>query len=512
MKPRRRVFIAAALIFALAPMTACTDWSEALSEPGFAALAPGSGGGDPSSGGADATGTRVIHVDTWTPPRADVVGGRSGADAATADAAMGTDAPGGPDVAGGPDAAGGTDAAEDGSASADDAADAGAGPDVDLDTKPGSDALADGGAGADAVTDTGMGADAVADGGTGMDVIAETGGGVDAVVDSGLDTATAPDSGSDAGVDSGPALDSGMDAVVDTGPSPDGGADTFEDTGAVEDTGSVEDSGSVEDTGADVPPVDAGADSGDAVSGSDWQGFDDATFPDSGDIYGGAVASCTDLYLLTIESCGYNPTVACIDQAAAVGSQYANWLYEPLHACLVETCVPLCAGQTEGKCVEACLGKYCTNQFFSCISSGQSGKIDCAQTFGCFSQYEGKMLTIAALCYANATPSAQKALAGFVGCVSQPQTDSCMGEIAACYGSGNLSCAEVLQCTDGCSGDGNCGFDCIGQATPAAATKLDALADCMTANCSECNGNSTCEGQCIQQSCNTEFVDCFTDQ
>lgn len=284
--------------------------------------------------------------------------------------------------------------------------------------------------------------------------------------------------------------------LVDAG----GGDVQVSDTSSSSDTVDISDSLGTDSTS-----------SGDAI-GVDWQGYPDANFPDGADIYGGPINSCLSVYLFQQENCGKNsPTSACIDQAGQAGSLYANYLFEPLAECEKAVCVPQCAGALDGTCLEKCIGKYCATQFLGCVANDTTGSSSCPTAFQCAGQYPDKLLTIASACYANATPAAQKQMAALIGCSAQPQTSSCLPEIAACYQSANptATCQQVATCTGGCGSDQTCVWTCIGAASPAALQKIQALGDCQAACKAQCGGSQACTDDCNTKTCGAQVADCL---
>lgn len=249
-------------------------------------------------------------------------------------------------------------------------------------------------------------------------------------------------------------------------------------------------------------------------SGTDWQGYPDASWPEDADIYGGAINSCLAVYLFQQESCGKNaPSAACIDDAAKVGSLYANFLFEPLAVCQQAVCVPQCAGATDGLCMEQCVGKHCTGQFLACVANNTSGGADCATTFTCADKYPDKLLSIASACYANASPAAQKQMAGLIGCVSKPQTQSCLDQIATCYAvpNANSNCGATVNCMQGCSGSNPCTWQCLGKSSVASIQLLQAFWDCSLQQCGYCGEDQACKDACNGQQCGMQLKECLAN-
>ena len=256
--------------------------------------------------------------------------------------------------------------------------------------------------------------------------------------------------------------------------------------------------------------ADAGADVGDAAWDPDWLGYGDVSFPDGSDIHGGVLDSCWSLYGIVFEETCTNAdlTVACIDSESALGSIYAQYLFEPLRKCVVANCVPKCTGAGSKDCLEQCRAKNCAYPLFACASEGVSGTKGCPETFACMQQYENKFFSMAFHCFGKASPTAKKQLAEFFACGTEPQTDSCFDQIAACYGpAGNATCGETIQCSENCpQDDGVCGFECIGKADADGQNKLDLLWDCIIAKC------DNQPDSCIGQKCPLEVADCLNDK
>ncbi len=246
----------------------------------------------------------------------------------------------------------------------------------------------------------------------------------------------------------------------------------------------------------------------------DWQGYPDANFPADADIYGGPINSCLSLFLFQQETCGkHNPSAVCIDQIAKKGSLYANYIFEPLRACETAICTDLCALAVDETCMNQCMGKYCTGPFLGCVSNNSSDSADCAATWTCAQQYPGKLLTIGAICYANASKDAQLQLDGLISCSTKPQTESCFKQIGKCFQSASpsASCNETLQCSQACGGDQVCTWKCLGNATPQGIQFADGLFNCINSNCTPfCNGDKTCQDKCTATQCSGQLADCLT--
>ena len=254
----------------------------------------------------------------------------------------------------------------------------------------------------------------------------------------------------------------------------------------------------------------------DGLTGLDWQGYPDASYPDDADVYGGAINSCLSLYLYQQETCGKNnPTAACIDGVANQGSLYANFLFEPVRACQDALCVDLCAMAIDETCMNQCIGKNCPNQFLSCVSNDEHGTAGCQATFSCSMAYPGKLLTIGAKCYANGTLAAQLQVGGLIACETKPNTDSCFQAIGDCYDQGAAAtntCMQTITCTQNCGGNQDCVWTCIGKATPSARKAVDALGDCMVTVCTpKCNGDQNCQNACLSSDCSTQFNACVSN-
>ncbi len=267
----------------------------------------------------------------------------------------------------------------------------------------------------------------------------------------------------------------------------------------------------------DVFTPDASTDVGKSdVIDFDWQGYGDANYPADADIYGGAINSCLSVYLYQQENCGKNsPSSACIDQSAKIGSLYANFLFEPLAECQKAMCVPQCAGSMDNSCMEQCVGKYCALPFLSCVANDTSGASGCAAAFDCTALYPGKLLTIASACYANATPAAQNQMAALIGCTGQPQTESCLDQIATCYAvpGASATCAQTATCMQGCGGKDTCSWKCLGQAGSQGVALLDAFWDCAVAVCKpKCgDNNKACQDDCYAKECGPQLTACLTN-
>lgn len=246
----------------------------------------------------------------------------------------------------------------------------------------------------------------------------------------------------------------------------------------------------------------------------DWQGYPDANFPADADIYGGPINSCLSLFLFQQETCGKNnPSATCIDTIANKGSLYANYIFEPLRACETAICTDLCALAVDETCMNQCMGKYCTGPFLGCVSNDSSANADCAATWTCAQQYPGKLLTIGAICYANASKDAQVQLDGLISCSTKPQTESCFKQIGKCFQSASptASCNQTLQCSQACGGDQVCTWNCLGNASAAGIQLADALFNCINTNCTPiCNGDKTCQDKCTATQCNVQMADCLT--
>ena len=352
----------------------------------------------------------------------------------------------------------------------------------------------DGGVADGGVVDGGTVDGGVADGGT------VDGGVVDGVVtDGGVVDVDVVDSGADTGVSDAGAVDTLNDTL----------ADTVVDSGPLDAGSDVTDSGPI-DTASDG----AGPTLPDAPWTPDWGGYPDATWPSDVDVYGGTISSCFNAYsYVFVETCtGKDLSTACVNSAAQDASLHTQFLFQPLRECANTNCVPVCAkkGGDTFACIEACMGKHCAFPLFACITQGETGTKGCPDTFKCLKQYDEKIISIANKCFAPATAKAQKQLADFFACGVQPQSDSCFDQLNACYGSGNASCLGMIQCSEACpEGDEICGFQCFGQGSPKAQQQLDALWDCIFANCSDCGGPNGCSDACHSKFCQKQQTTCI---
>lgn len=531
-------------------LAGCTDWqagSGATGDPVLQQAGPGAGGVSDATSLADAATPADVGLTTWetwtSPPPADAGPTDS---AAAADVAAGPDAPAGTDTAGADTA--GTDTAGTDTAGADTAGELPDGGDATGPDDAGT--TGDSATPADDVPDAGPADAGVPDGAAagkdatytfdgkgdfvGTDVNFAKDAGVfpvdvGPIADGGLDAGGMPDVGPDGGT----VVDIGTsDAVADAGVTDTSGPDTTgPDGGAVVDIGTsdaVADASVTDASGPDTIGPDVGLDSvspdfggaevsqPDVSAPVDWQGYPDANL--GPEAYQGAIASCLELYLYQQETCGKDsPSVACIQAVGEEASGYAKFLFEPLRQCEVQVCAPKCAGSTDNQCMDQCIGKYCAAQFFACTSNNTSKTQDCAWTWQCMQQYEEKFLTISSKCYANASPVAQQQFAAVVGCVTPPQTATCIPQIATCFGAtptSTASCYDTLQCTQKCS-DEACGFLCLGKASPAAVGMVDAIWACSMQKCApKCAGDPdpACGDKCLQASCAPELLTCLSDQ
>lgn len=315
--------------------------------------------------------------------------------------------------------------------------------------------------------------------------------------------------------------------------------DTLVDTGSADASGpdsSIDDSGQVDAGIVDAGIVDAGivdigiadasasdsADSQDALTlpdGAalpDWQGYGDVPWSGDADVYGGAIGSCLSMYLYQNETCGdSHPTAACIDSILVDGSLYAQFMFDPLRQCEKLACVDLCASATDKKCMEQCIAKYCTPQFFACTSNGAVGTQGCADAWKCAQAYPEKFLTISAKCYAATSPLGQQQFSSVISCVTQPQKTSCVPEIATCFGAGpqgTEGCGTTANCMNACNGDQYCAWSCVGKATPQAVSLLDGVWGCSVQKCTpKCGGAEPCQGDCLKSDCQQELVKCLVN-
>jgi hypothetical protein len=312
------------------------------------------------------------------------------------------------------------------------------------------------------------------------------------------------------------------DAAFDAGlPLGDGSGliDVLTDSGALTDAGALTDSGGLpSDSG--TPPSDGGSSSADvgftdAGSAPDWQGYGDYTFSTESDAFSGPLASCLNVYLFQQETCGKtgaSPT--CIDQVASAGSAYASFLFAPLADCEKTMCANACPGAVDDTCWNQCVVKYCANQFLACVANDAVGTSDCTTAMACAAQYPGKLLSIASLCYAKASSTAQKQMAAVLGCATAPQTKACVGELGACYGVAGAtgSCQALLSCLGqsgvlDCTAGGACA-GCLQQASATAVQQLQALADCRLAQCPALADGSPLLNACLQAKCAAQVQGC----
>jgi hypothetical protein len=386
-----------------------------------------------------------------------------------------------------------------------------------------------------------------ADGVIGPDSLGDSGstGDTGTTADTGAtaDSGSVPDSTGEPDVPVGPdaivadlvvTQDSAEDAVIptDNGPLPDtfvpdatspdsGGADVDDADVPVSDVPvpdtTLPDSILVTD-GTGQPDGATEPDSGVVVDGytPDWQGYPDTSFPPDADIYAGAIGSCLQLYLYQQESCGKNnPTAQCIDSVALDGSLYAQFLYEPLRLCENAVCVPQCQNSADPDCFERCVGKSCAAQFFGCTANAASASNTCATTFECAQKYEDKFLTISAKCYAAATTQAQQQFVSVISCTVQPQTESCVQELATCYGAGpngTSTCSAVASCAQGCGDSEPCVWQCMSSGTPKAIGLIDDWWDCLVQVCGpKCGNDQACSDQCGQSECLPPLLACLSD-
>jgi len=516
-----------ALVLTAATLASCTDWGTGeVGRPVLLPAAPGTKAGTADVVSGSKTDTAIKTWETWSPPVADIL-------VADADAFEGADSVFTPGDGAGSADAGPTDSAPLYDGGADAGADA-----VAADTGvPPIDGTIDGWCCGETWTapDAWTGNDA----GSGI----ETWVGADSWT--GSDAGSKPDIAWDGAVigdgwiypsdvvaaDTWTGADIGWD--WDAGPQPDSGTswDAWTTADAVPgwdawifDGTSTQDAWVYPDTWlSDLTQVDS-ADASDAEDANvgvdsnapDWQGYPDLVVPPGVDINAGALASCSEMYLYQKEKCGPNASAECVAGMEQAGSVYANYRFAPLAECEKAVCSPMCAMVSNDKCLENCIGKYCANQFFSCIANGASGGANCADTFACSNKpdIQGKMWSIAKECIASATPVAQQQFAALIGCVTQPQTQTCIPLLAACYGngSGTATCGQTLTCSGGCNGNDACSNACIGKASPSAVTLLDAVWNCVQTQCvPKCNGDKACQDQCMGAVCNKQLGACIAD-
>ncbi len=314
--------------------------------------------------------------------------------------------------------------------------------------------------------------------------------------------------------DAGPAdtVDDAADAVGDsTTDLPDVVEDSLP-TDVVSDTLSdaVADLSSEDQNAADATLLPDGA------AAPDWQGYGDISYPDGADIYGGAVGSCLSMYMLQIDTCGdTHPSAACIDGVVGDGSLYAQAMFQPLQQCEKAACIDLCATATDKTCMEQCITKYCAPQFFACTSNAAIGASSCSDAWKCAQDYPGKFLTISAKCYAATSAVGQQQFSSVISCVSQPQSTSCVPEIATCFGAnaaGIENCGATSSCMGACNGDQYCSWSCLGKASPQAVALVDAMWTCSLQKCKpKCNGAEPCQTDCLKSDCQQQLVKCLVN-
>jgi hypothetical protein len=222
-----------------------------------------------------------------------------------------------------------------------------------------------------------------------------------------------------------------------------------------------------------------------------------------------------NVYLFQQETCGKTGASAgCIDKVATAGSAYASFLFAPLAECEKAMCINACPGATDDTCWNQCIGKYCANQFLACTANDTTGSTDCSTAMSCAAQLPGKLLSIASLCYAKASPTAQKQMAALIGCASAPQSKACLTELGACYGAGGTgSCSTLYNCLaqvglKDCPPGSECA-GCVQQASPTAVSQLQALVDCRQAQCAGLVDGSSALTDCLKTKCSAYMQACF---
>lgn len=338
----------------------------------------------------------------------------------------------------------------------------------------------------------------------------------------------------------------GGDAIADTT-----GKDTSDTTiadGSGDGSSDASDGSGTGDGGdsQDVPPIDAGCESGthrckgdhqvQNCIGGQW--LDGAACP-TGLVCDAGVCGCPNACpALNLTEClsGVQAVRTCqldSDKCLAWGVPVACKPGEICEQGLCKTptapCSPACSssqtcvgGQCVDKgCVPACSGgQVC--QAGSCVSPG-TGTLTCAQISACSGNCPIGDSNCPGECIAQGTASAQSTFATYKGCIKatckaladQGKVNEtmfciyqyCASEQAACLGSGTGTCAELNDCMNGCGSSATCTSNCNSAASKQAALDFYGLMTCVDSNCGSLGGDA--QVQCAQSSCSAAFTKCL---
>ena len=158
----------------------------------------------------------------------------------------------------------------------------------------------------------------------------------------------------------------------------------------------------------------------------------------------------------------------------------------------------------------------CPSQAYTCIAGGKSGSGGCSTLWVCMDSCnglpEGDKVGCLGNCWGAASASAQKQWIDISKCLASPVAP-CGQTLATCAEpKGTKTCLDALGCWDACEKaqkKADCHLGCLSAASPVEATKVGNLLVCMGSQCKACNGDKTCEGDCVKAKCKTEFEGCL---
>lgn len=166
----------------------------------------------------------------------------------------------------------------------------------------------------------------------------------------------------------------------------------------------------------------------------------------------------------------------------------------------LQTCI------ADNQCVDdLCIVENCNPELQSC-AGGMSDTLPCPLVADCVLQCGADVLC-AEQCQISANPAAQAEVPPLIECASQEGcTDfdctqqACPDEWGACV-SGELDCAELAGCIDGCGGAPLCEYMCVTEGSFMGQVLIGALTQCIS-------DNQCVDDPCIADNCGVQLMAC----